>query len=68
VRHTFTHFHLVLDVEILDLDAPRPTNQGTWTDAAAALPTLFDKVRKAAAQTQADAGRPAPASASDACR
>lgn len=48
VRHTFTHFHLVLDVEVLDLDAPRPTNQATWTDATAALPTLFAKVRKAA--------------------
>jgi A/G-specific adenine glycosylase len=66
VRHTFTHFHLVLDVEVLDLDAPRPTNQGTWTDAAAALPTLFDKVRKAASQTQADADRATPASAFDA--
>ena len=48
VRHTFTHFHLVLDVEVLDLDAPRPTNHAAWTDAAVALPTLFAKVRKAA--------------------
>jgi hypothetical protein len=68
VRHTFTHFHLVLDVEILDLDAPRPTNQATWTDAAAALPTLFDKVRKTATRTKADTSRPAPTSASGAQR
>ena len=48
VRHTFTHFHLILDVEVLDLTEPRPTNQGTWIPADAALPTLFEKVRQCA--------------------
>lgn len=46
VRHTFTHFHLVLDIEILDLEEPLPTNQGVWTPDDAALPTIFDKVRQ----------------------
>jgi A/G-specific adenine glycosylase len=68
VRHAFTHFHLVLDVEVLALDAPRPTNQATWTDAAAVLPTLFDKVRKAADRIEADAGAGLTAFASRAQR
>ena len=56
VRHTFTHFHLILDVEVLDLTEPRPTNQGTWMPADVTLPTLFEKARQRA-QIGESAGR-----------
>ncbi|WP_316861548.1 A/G-specific adenine glycosylase [uncultured Cohaesibacter sp.] len=48
VRHTFTHFHLELDVYEADTNRSQPTPDGWWSEPAAlageALPTVFRKV------------------------
>ncbi len=48
VRHTFTHFHLVLRVMVVSLPEPIPADRGDWRDkdsfSPAALPTLMRKV------------------------
>jgi len=47
VRHTFTHFHLILTVMRADLPLDAVPNRGRWTPAArledAALPTVMRK-------------------------
>ena len=48
VTHTFTHFHLLLDIYEAASDAPAPTPEGWWSTPRAikgeALPTVFRKV------------------------
>ncbi|WP_114009848.1 A/G-specific adenine glycosylase [Cohaesibacter intestini] len=48
VTHTFTHFHLQLDVYHANTDQPAPTPEGWWSEPHAisgeALPTVFRKV------------------------
>ncbi len=48
VSHTFTHFHLLLDIYEASSDLPRPLDEGWWSEPDAirgeALPTVFRKV------------------------
>ncbi len=48
VTHTFTHFHLELDIYHTRSDEPAPTPEGWWSEPDAirgeALPTVFRKV------------------------
>ncbi len=48
VTHTFTHFHLELDVYSTTTDKPQPLETGWWSEPEAikdeALPTVFRKV------------------------
>ena len=48
VTHTFTHFHLLLDIYEAASDAPAPTPEGWWstppTIKGEALPTVFRKI------------------------
>lgn len=48
VRHTFTHFHLILHVFVAQLDSELPVNRGKWvarrTLRPSDLPTLMKKV------------------------
>ena len=54
VRHTFTHFHLRLAVQIAAAPAGTAPDRGTWTEARdfrpAALPTLMRKAWNLASQ------------------
>lgn len=53
VTHTFTHFHLELDVYATSTGNPAPMEQGWWSELHAikdeALPTVFRKVIELAA-------------------
>ena len=53
VRHTFTHFHLVLDVEFATLHQMIPPLRGVWVSALSpdALPTLMRKAHDLAANS-----------------
>ncbi|WP_334174883.1 A/G-specific adenine glycosylase [Pseudoxanthobacter sp.] len=52
VEHTFTHFHLVLEVWLAHVPAGHPAGDGWWSPAGAlqgeALPSVFRKVLAAA--------------------
>ena len=52
VTHTFTHFHLELDVFVAPAEANQPSGEGWWSSpdeiSGEALPTVFRKVLQAA--------------------
>lgn len=53
VRHTFTHFHLILDVHLAKVDDGDPAEGRFWSDAAfkrTDLPTVMRKVHDLAAR------------------
>ena len=51
VRHTFTHFHLALDIEVAQVRADIPPRRGAFQPAGealiAALPTVMRKAARA---------------------
>ncbi len=49
ISHTFTHFHLILSVQVLRLDHHQPINQGPWHNTQG-FPTVFAKVVEKALQ------------------
>ncbi len=58
VRHTFTHFHLVLDVWAADTDLP--PNEGAWSPPGGlgnyALPTVMKKIARHAIEQEGRQG------------